>query len=69
VLGAALALPIASLAEIASAMTLVVFAAVAAALLKVQANEGRPWFARAVPIATLIAILAFLGYDLAKRLG
>lgn len=69
VLVAALALPIAELAEISSLFTLVVFAAVAAALLKVLADEGKPWSHRVVPLLALAAILVFLGYDLAQRLG
>ncbi|HKY94870.1 MAG TPA: APC family permease [Kiloniellales bacterium] len=69
VLLGALALPIAQLAEISSLFTLVVFSAVAAALLKVLADEGKPWSHRMVPLLALSAILAFLGYDLARRLG
>jgi len=69
VLGAALLLPIGRLAEISSLVTLLVFAAVAAALLKVLGDEGRPWRRRRLPLLALIAILAFLGYDLAQRLG
>jgi len=68
VLGAAMALPIARLAELSSLITLVVFAAVSAALLKVQARERRPKAARLVPLASLVSILAFLGYELAQRL-
>jgi len=69
VLGAALSLPIGPLAELSSLITLAIFAAVAAALLKIQAAEGLPLRRRLLPLMALAAILAFLGYDLAQRLG
>jgi len=69
VLAGSLLLPIGPLAELSSFFTLLVFLAVAAALLKVLADEGRGWGARLLPALALATILAFLGYDLAQRLA
>ena len=65
---AALWLPIATLAEATSLVTLLVFALVSAALLRIQAREGAPWRRRMPPLLGLLATGGLLLYELAGRL-
>ena len=65
---AALWLPIATLAEATSLVTLLVFALVSAALLRIQAREGAPWRRRLPPLLGLLATGGLLLYELAGRL-
>ena len=65
---AALWLPIATLAEATSLVTLLVFALVSAALLRILAREGAAWRHRLLPLLGLLATGGLLLYELATRL-
>lgn len=67
--GAALLLPIGELAELASLATLLVFAAVNAALLAVYRREGQHGPRLALPLCGLASIGGLLAYELVQRLG
>lgn len=65
---AALWLPIDTLAEATSLITLLVFALVSASLLAIQAREGEPWRRRLLPLLALLATAGLLLYELGDRL-
>ncbi len=64
----ALWLPLAALAEATSLITLLTFSMVSAALLRIQAREGRPWSRRVWPLLALLATGGLLAWELAGRL-
>ena len=65
---AAVALPIGELAELTSLATLLVFAAVNAALLRIYRREPIGGWRLLLPLAGLATTLGLLGYELAQRL-